>query len=1316
MIRFNNIAYVAFVLSILLSSALIAGVSHASDITYRAELTPFPKSLTWQQRIPVEGGPIGVDLEATINPGTITAEVSGKIQIDTDTGIMSVHGTRTKLSSEGDAVLKGNITLDFIAPLSEAFFGENKDYHIKQEIEIPGLDKKSWNRSDTYGRSASDKPLLLGYGDSFKLYIPDVQLGATGLGTAEIVTVVASTALNGGDLTGAAKVFIENLSDYLDARVNLYATLSIQPTLSGKSVTVKGTTVNYPGDSVNSEGTKEIKDEGIPIRAPNFRRPHVSKRKEFNISKVGYNIETNYDAEITYTLGIRVSTYAHANVSICGGIEIWSYTKPTDNGQRFPVLSEQTFDLDFSDAGMSVPYLRSVGTEGDRELAKGVIPDKELARRVRIALGLDSNDPPLSADDMLELKTLRAGAVSIRGLEYAVNLIELDLSSGLISDVSPLSTLTNLRTLNLAWNPISELSLSGLTNLTELILGGGGLRSASSKVSLSDLPNLTKLQLGPLFRELSLSNLPKLELSGITHLKNGFKLSVSDLPQITTLDFTDHSISEVSLSDMPQLTTLTFYDNNISEVSLSGMPRLSELRFFSNNNISELSLSGTPQLTELRLDDNNISELSLPDLPQLTTLDIRHTNLPALSLPDLPQLTALTLMGNNFVTVSELSLPDMPQLATLRLQDNNLSALSLPDLPQLTTLALRDNNLSALSLPDLPQLTTLDLYANNLSTLSLPEMRQLTTLTLSGQSISEVSLSDMPQLTTLTFNGDNLPDISEFQRLTQLTTLVLNGHSISEVSLSDMPQLTTLELRGNSISEISLSDMPHLTTSELRGHSISEVSLSGLPQITTLQLQDTKLSALSLSDMPQLTTLDLSSTNISDILFLLELPNLQKLNLRNTPLNYISRNTYIPALREKGVSVEFDGRSANLDKISGDEQIGVRNTELPLPLVVQALDWRDDPIPDVPIKFVIYQGEGTLSTTTTTTDATGKAETRLTFGSEPGEIKVGVIAASPELKTSLSFTAKCGDEDVDRDGIVNIQDLVQVAANLGETDGHPADVNCDGVVNSIDLTLVAAAFGEVATTPATHTAVLENFTAAEVAQWIQEAQNATPKNPASRGVSQPGIEVLKNLLTLFVDVNRDGTVNIQDLVQVGANLGATGENPADVNGDGVVNIIDLTLVADAFRKTAAAPTAHATSVENLTATEVAQWIQAAQNANLTDPTFQRGIEVLKNLLTLLVPKETVLLANYPNPFNPETWIPYQLAAPAKVTLRIHAVDGSLVRMLSLGHRPVGIYQTRSRAAYWNGRNQLGEPVASGVYFYTLTAGDFTATRKMLIRK
>ena len=104
------------------------------------------------------------------------------------------------------------------------------------------------------------------------------------------------------------------------------------------------------------------------------------------------------------------------------------------------------------------------------------------------------------------------------------------------------------------------------------------------------------------------------------------------------------------------------------------------------------------------------------------------------------------------------------------------------------------------------------------------------------------------------------------------------------------------------------------------------------------------------------------------------------------------------------------------------------------------------------------------------------------------------------------------------------------------------------------------------------------------------------------------------------------------------------------------------------------------------------------------------------LRTLGQIKRTALFQNYPNPFNPETWIPYQLAAAADVTIRIYAASGELVRTLTLGYQSAGIYQNRGRSAYWDGKNRLGEPVASGLYFYTLSTGRFTATRRMVIRK
>ena len=96
--------------------------------------------------------------------------------------------------------------------------------------------------------------------------------------------------------------------------------------------------------------------------------------------------------------------------------------------------------------------------------------------------------------------------------------------------------------------------------------------------------------------------------------------------------------------------------------------------------------------------------------------------------------------------------------------------------------------------------------------------------------------------------------------------------------------------------------------------------------------------------------------------------------------------------------------------------------------------------------------------------------------------------------------------------------------------------------------------------------------------------------------------------------------------------------------------------------------------------------------------------------------ETQLLPNYPNPFNPETWIPYRLGKPVDVALTIYDMNGRALQTLEVGHQPSGVYQSRERAAHWDGRNQQGESVANGVYFFTLKAGDFSSTRKMLVGK
>ncbi len=104
-----------------------------------------------------------------------------------------------------------------------------------------------------------------------------------------------------------------------------------------------------------------------------------------------------------------------------------------------------------------------------------------------------------------------------------------------------------------------------------------------------------------------------------------------------------------------------------------------------------------------------------------------------------------------------------------------------------------------------------------------------------------------------------------------------------------------------------------------------------------------------------------------------------------------------------------------------------------------------------------------------------------------------------------------------------------------------------------------------------------------------------------------------------------------------------------------------------------------------------------------------------NLLQMPV-DYTVLLQNFPNPFNPETWIPFKLSKPGIVNINIYSASGQLVHKLDLGHKDVGDYSSRDRAIYWDGRNDNGEQVSSGIYFYSIKSGDFTATKKMIISR
>ena len=208
------------------------------------------------------------------------------------------------------------------------------------------------------------------------------------------------------------------------------------------------------------------------------------------------------------------------------------------------------------------------------------------------------------------------------------------------------------------------------------------------------------------------------------------------------------------------------------------------------------------------------------------------------------------------------------------------------------------------------------------------------------------------------------------------------------------------------------------------------------------------------------------------------------------------------------------------------------------------------------------------------------------------------------------------------------------------------------------------------------------------------------------------------------DVNQDGSINILDMVLVGQNLGQKPpSNPrADVNKDGQVNVIDLVLVAEHLGEKVAAAPIQLDIIKSTSHLEEVIAVQRALGGLETVREKSHNVKITIQFLRAWLAsanqnvRETKLLPNYPNPFNPETWIPYQLADAADVSVKIYDVGGRLVRTIPVGFKPVGYYLTRERAAYWDGRNEIGESVSSGVYFVQFVVGEFTATQRVVIVK
>ena len=236
------------------------------------------------------------------------------------------------------------------------------------------------------------------------------------------------------------------------------------------------------------------------------------------------------------------------------------------------------------------------------------------------------------------------------------------------------------------------------------------------------------------------------------------------------------------------------------------------------------------------------------------------------------------------------------------------------------------------------------------------------------------------------------------------------------------------------------------------------------------------------------------------------------------------------------------------------------------------------------------------------------------------------------------------------------------------------------------------------------------------------------------GLGMPGDMVLSNSIeapaktpttdaeqtaaTSKYDINGDGAVDSKDVdaLIVAVAAGVT-DAKYDVNGDGKVDIFDVSAVSSKRDAgAAAAPALLGTNLSIVQIDRLQEQIDLLVASNDRSPDTLRILTYLHQLIVMARPEKTQLLANYPNPFNPETWIPYELATDTEVRITIYNTHGVVIRTLELGHQSAGYYTGRDRAAYWDGRNALGEQVASGIYFYQFETDEMSSLRKMVILK
>ena len=820
----------------------------------------------------------------------------------------------------------------------------------------------------------------------------------------------------------------------------------------------------------------------------------------------------------------------------------------------------------------------------------------------------------------------------------------------------------------------------------------------------------------------------------------------------------------ITAEEMQGLRRLNANNRNIKD--LTGIQFATNLCCLNleHNRISDISpLAGLINLRELGLKVNSISDISpLSGLTNLTHLALYKN--PVSDLSPIAGLANLVYLNSTECNVSDLSpVAGLIKLENISFSVNNVSDLSpLAGLINLKGLHFHQNDVTDIApLAGLINLEVIYTWGNPFSDLSpLARLTKLEVINFCGANLQGAALAPLAGLTGLKelyLFGNKISDISPIAGLTGLNRLALNSNDISDISpLAGLSKLKWMNLHNNKISGISaLAGLTNLTWLDVAKNEISDLSpLDGLREnakflasyhnpgfpkggpkiegpwlwvfLPDTQLDDTDL--LSEASGGRVTEVDVATQGATvgksvgdDVWTSHQLPPTGRNNLDD-----MLGRTLPDGVMYGTVSLYSSQEQHTTMYLGSDQEVKI--------WLNGSLIYNRQPIEDggdytdfFPATLqqgrnVLLVAAGTRSNQPSNAFVGFESGTDYTVGTG-----IGYALSQTPIHIGDTFTFDVRAENVS--GLAGWQfDIAFDPAILKAIDLSEGDfLKTDGGTTFFQSGRIDNAAGKITGLIAgriseggvsgTGSVLQVRFKAKSEGETELALQNflfgSASKESIPAGPLEIHVTVEEQLLT--GDVNRDGVVNILDLISVAQQLGKRlrPNSPEDINGDGTVNIFDLTLVAQGIGG-AAAPGAATGRVDAAT---IQAWIAQARLANDGSIAFRQGIANLEQMLaSLIIPQETALLVNYPNPFNPETWIPYQLASPAEVTLTIYELNGGEVRRLEMGHQAAGLYQSRSRAVYWDGRNQDGEPVASGLYFYTLRAGEFTATRKMLIRK